>query len=86
MYTCTSKLIKKNTPSILLHPNPTTGLLTVSQPVSCLGSTLQLLDPEGRLLHELRIQHPTLQIYLSPHPAGTYLLRACGTTRRIVKK
>ena len=75
-------------PTFDLYPNPTTGILNVE-----LGNldfegaaTLQLLDPEGRLLQEFKIQNPKFQIDLSPYPSGTYLLRAAGATRRVVKK
>ena len=50
------------------------------------GATLQLLDLEGRLLQEFQIPNSKFQIDLSSYPAGTYLLRTAGATRRVVKK
>ena len=75
-------------PTFDLYPNPTTGILNVEfRNVNFeSGATLQLLDLEGRLLQEFKIQNPKFQIDLSPYPSGTYLLRADGATRRVVKK
>ena len=75
-------------PTFDLYPNPTTGILNVEfGNMNFEGAaTLQLLDLEGRLLQEFKIQNPKFQIDLSPYPSGTYLLRAAGATRRVVKK
>ena len=72
-----------------IHPNPTTGILNVefgNLNFEGTGATLQLLDLEGRLLQEFQIPNSKFQIDLSSYPAGTYLLRAAGTTRRVVKR
>ena len=78
-----------------IHPNPTTGLFNVEfRNLNFEGAaTLQLLDLEGRLLKEFEIpnskfeiQNSKFTIDITPLPAGTYLLRAAGATRRVVKK
>ncbi len=74
------------------YPNPATGILNVE--FSDLnfesGATLQLLDLEGRLLQEFKIQNPKSKIDLTSLPAGTYILRATTASgnhmRRIVKQ
>ena len=75
-------------PPFDLYPNPTTGILNVE-----LGNldfegaaTLQLLDLEGRLLQEFKIPDSKSEIDISTLPSGTYLVRAAGATRRVVKK
>ena len=75
-------------PTFDLYPNPTTGILNVEfRNVNYESdATLQLLDLEGRLLQEFTIHNSQFTIDITPLPAGTYLLRAAGATRRVVKK
>jgi hypothetical protein len=60
-----------------ISPNPASTHATLCfDPIAVAdGGTIMLLDIGGRLLQEYRIDRPTLDIDLSHHAAGTYLLR-----------
>lgn len=76
-----------NHPSAALHahPNPTIGQLSVTVPQSLVGTSLELLDLDGRLLEHFKIHNVKFEIDLRHLPAGTYLLRAAEYTQRVVK-
>jgi len=63
-------------PSIIIHPNPTTGLFTVQ------GATgeIQVYDLFGRLV----LRTNKREIDMGTQPKGVYVLRAGAVTRKIV--
>lgn len=80
---------------IVVHPNPTTGILNVELRNLNIesGATLQLLDLHGRQLQEFKIQdsefgirNSKFKIDLSSLPAGTYFLRLSSPSATVVRR
>ena len=67
---------------VSLYPNPTVGMLSVS--VSS-ATTAQLYDFSGRLVAEPKLAAGSNNIDLSQLPAGVYMLRVDGVTKKVVK-
>lgn len=75
--------------NISIYPNPSVGswLLTVSEEL--VGSTLQLLDDEGRIVFKSEIRNPKSEIAAGDLPNGIYFLQIssenASITRKVVK-
>lgn len=74
---------------VTLHPNPTTGMVTLETPGDNISEVL-LFDLKGSLLHRYPAEGTQLQLDLSGRPAGTYLLKVMTArgeqTMKVVKQ
>ncbi|MDD2965487.1 MAG: T9SS type A sorting domain-containing protein [Bacteroidales bacterium] len=57
-----------------LHPNPTTGTITVTLADQSQQSTLTLTDRTGKTLRKWDINQPVSQLHLDDLPKGVYLM------------
>ncbi|HRH39726.1 MAG TPA: T9SS type A sorting domain-containing protein, partial [Flavobacteriales bacterium] len=62
-------------PTISIHPNPSTGTLTI--PTTTTRTQATLLDPAGRVQWEQRVPVGTSRLEF-PVPSGMYVLRLVG--------
>ena len=76
--------------SVEIYPNPTPGLLTVKTKGISNGSTLRILDTQGQLVMNTKLEDREEQISMNEHPQGVYLLQIVseeGTvTQKIIKQ
>ncbi|MFN0034817.1 MAG: CotH kinase family protein [Saprospiraceae bacterium] len=76
-------------PDILLSPNPTEGLVTLSFSKNQPESTLLILDALGRVLQieHLKPEATNLHLDLSSLPSGVYFLKisSAASTARVIK-
>ena len=69
-----------------LQPNPAMGSVSVTLAEGvALPAEVEVVDMAGRTVLARRATSPTLTLPLDGLPAGTYLVRAAGHTRRLVK-
>jgi alpha-glucosidase len=62
-------------PLVQLYPNPTTGLLRVKLPGTAIEPlTVVLTDLTGRLIEQYEITQPQLELNLSKHARGVYII------------
>ena len=78
--------VAETTDGLALRPNPATGSVTVTLAEGvALPVEVEVVDLSGRTVLARRATSPTLTLPLDGLPAGTYLVRAAGHTRRLVK-
>lgn len=68
---------------LCVYPNPTTDNLCVE---AAQGTTLQLVDLQGRTVLCEAVQAPRTTLSLKALPSGVYFLRCDGKTLKIVKQ
>ena len=61
--------------TIQLFPNPSKGVITLIGLGAYMGENLQVIDLQGRLIKEISIGNPTLQVILENAMQGMYLIR-----------
>lgn len=71
--------------SILIYPNPTTGLLNYQLAGPDRTIPYQIMDVNGRTISQGVLNESTGTLSLSELPTGVYLLRVEGVTRRVLK-
>ena len=89
--TDTTGIIPIGTPNIHIYPNPTAGSVTIelTPETYTLKTEIQVFDVYGRLLgvsnpSDARGASPqTVEIDLSPYPAGVYLLRVVNEGKNV---
>ena len=69
-----------------LFPNPTVGEVQLNIPEQLIGTNYTLLDATGRAVLNDKIRSASATLSLESLPAGVYMLRCTGYTRRIVKE
>jgi len=68
-------------PIIQVFPNPARDRITVLLPPGSEGGVLELFSAVGQRLEVFDVEDVTVQIDLSGHPAGTYVLQlSSGST------
>lgn len=66
-------LTTKETTTPLAYPNPVADRLTVELPTG--GGTVQVMDINGKVWHQVNTQNQRLEVDMNNWPAGTYILR-----------
>ena len=64
---------------LLLHPNPTTGHMTLTVPSPLSNADCRIFDLHGRLLHALQLTATTTTLPIEALAPGTYLIELSGT-------
>jgi len=77
------QLIKED--EFTLFPNPTAGDVQLNIAEQLIGTNYTLLDATGRDVLTDKIRSASTTLSLESLPAGVYMLRCTGYTRRIVK-
>jgi hypothetical protein len=82
-----ANLLNQNISNVLIYPNPTNGEVMITG-ISA-GSTIQLLDYSGKLLHEVEVQSTSMTLDISNFSAGIYMVNctlASGNVRQLLIK
>jgi hypothetical protein len=71
----------KTYPTVIVYPNPTSGLINVDLEESAGFSELQVINPQGSVVYRKDLKNlmpgkTTIVADLSKYPKGVYLLRA----------
>jgi hypothetical protein len=74
------------TTDLIVYPNPTTGGVQLSMKEGVMGTSYTLLDSTGRIILSDKTQNASTPLSLEALPAGVYVLRYAGHTKRIVKE
>lgn len=71
-----------------VHPNPTTGKLSLTVEHALPFQSLRALiyDMKGRLLQQLDIYHPNTEIDFGKRPSGIYLIELKGLPRPVISR
>lgn len=68
---------------LLIYPNPTSGNITIQTDSK---ESIQLIDLQGRQILTIQPHNSSININLSPYPAGTYILRQGTYHQSIIKR
>jgi hypothetical protein len=69
-----------------VFPNPTAGEVQLNIPDQLIGNNYTLLDATGRTVLTDQFRSASTTLSIESLPAGVYMLRCTGYTRRIVKE
>lgn len=86
---CTSGLFEENsTVQLSMAPNPagTSTILSSQNEASLIGSTISLLDINGKVLFMDRINGASYELDVSDYEKGIYFVEIMGQSNRTVKK
>jgi hypothetical protein len=72
--------------SVVVFPNPASGYVSVSMPMTQAATVIELYDAVGRKLHSQRITASATDINTAHFPDGTYLLRVLRGDEQLVQK
>jgi len=82
-----ANLLSQNLSNVMIYPNPTNGEVMITG--ISVGSTIQLLDCSGKLLHEVKVQSTSMTLDLRNFSAGIYMVNctlASGSVRQLLIK
>jgi hypothetical protein len=87
--TCTYITLRP-TDTIILYPNPTTEMISVSLPKSWMGARINIYSSDGNKIYTLEPTDRTFEINISSFPKGNYIinfkLRNLSFTKEIIKQ
>lgn len=69
-----------------LYPNPASTMVTMSVSEHMVGSTVNIVDVNGRVASKFEIQNPKFEIDLSTLAKGAYFVRIVGEQTTAVRK
>ncbi|MCQ2285788.1 MAG: T9SS type A sorting domain-containing protein [Bacteroidales bacterium] len=75
---------ENNSSSIVCHPNPTNGEVTIEGPSS--NETLRVYDMVGKIITSQKVTESTVTIDLTTMPNGIYFIEIRNNSHKVVKK
>lgn len=86
-YSSVIKLYNRQNSSISIYPNPVKNKMTVTVSHKDIGSTVRLVDKDGRTLQQFVLSQQSFTVDMSRYAAGMYLLQLSnGGIQKITKE
>ena len=80
----TREVVLKNTPAMVVYPNPAAGMINVTTPAA--SGDILIMDLSGRLLYKNQVSDVITTIDVHNFPGGMYLISHVNGSTRSTQK